>query len=88
MANDVSGTTWYVDTPGVVWTQRVYIRHILWNAPAAGNALVIKDILGRFLVNTVANTNDPMFEFKTHTWQYGFVLTTLGGGTLQVHVNK
>lgn len=88
MANDVSGVTWYLDTPGTIWPYRVYIRQILWNSPAAGNALVIKDVQGRFLINTVANSADPMFEFSCQTWQNGFVLTTLAGGTLQVVVNK
>jgi hypothetical protein len=88
MPNDVSGVTWFVDTVGTVWNQRVYIKSILWNKPTAGAALVITDMQGRDLINTVANASDPMFEFSTQTWQNGFVLVTLGSGTLQVVVNK
>lgn len=88
MANDVSGVTWFIDTPGTIWTQRVYIGSILWNKPTAGATLIITDMQGRDLVNTVANSADPMFEFSKQTWQNGFVVVTMSSGTLQVVVNK
>jgi hypothetical protein len=88
MANDTSGVTWFIDTPGTIWTQRVYIKSILWNSPTAGATLLITDIQGRDLVNTVANAADPMFEFSTQTWQNGFVVVTMSSGTLQVVANK
>lgn len=88
MANDISGVTWFIDTVGTIFKQRVYIRSILWNKPAAGATLVITDMQGRNLVNTIANAQDPMFEFGTQTWQNGFVVVTMSSGTLQVVVNK
>lgn len=88
MANNISGVTWFIDTVGTIFTQRVYIKSILWNKPAAGATLVITDMQGRNLVNTIANTNDPMFEFSSQTWQNGFVVVTMSSGTLQVVVNK
>lgn len=88
MANDISGVTWFLDTTGTIWKQRVYIKSIIWNKPTAGATLVITDMQGRNLVNTVANASDPMFEFGTQTWQNGFVLVTMSSGTLQVITNK
>lgn len=88
MANDVSGVTWHLDTVGTVWTQRVYIQSILWNKPTPGDALKIVDMQGRILIDTVANTNDPMFEFSKQTWQNGFVIITMASGTLDVVINK
>ena len=88
MPNDISGVTWFIDTVGTIFTQRVYIKSILWNMPIAGDALVITDIQGRDLINTVANAADPMFEFSAQTWQNGFVVVTMASGTLQVVVNK
>jgi hypothetical protein len=88
MANNISGNPWYIDTPGVIWHGLVYIKNIVWNKPAAGNALVILDDAGRTILNTVANTNDPMFDFGNLSIVNGFNVTTLAGGTLSVFINK
>jgi hypothetical protein len=88
MPNNISGVTWFIDTVGTIFTQRVYIKSILWNKPTAGAVLIITDMQGRDLINTVANAADPMFEFSTQTWQNGFVVVQMDSGTLQVVVNK
>lgn len=88
MANNVSANPWYLDTVGVVWHGKVYIKELIWNKPAAGNALIILDDNGNTILNTVANAADPMFAFGTLSLVNGFNLTVLGGGTLSVFITK
>lgn len=88
MANNESANPWYLDTVGFKWTGRVYIKELIWNKPTAGTALIILDENGNTIINTVANTNDPMFAFGTLGWVNGFNVTTLASGTLSVFINK
>jgi hypothetical protein len=88
MANNISANPWYLDTVGSIWHGRVYLKNIIWNKPTAGTALIILDDNGNTIINTVANTNDPMFDFGNLGWVNGFNLTTLASGTLSVFINK
>lgn len=90
MANNIGANPWYLDTPSAtpVWTGKVYIKELIWNKPAAGATLVILDQNGNTILNTVANTADPMFAFGTLSWVNGFVVTTLSSGTLSVFITK
>lgn len=90
MANNFSANPWYIDTPGVgaEWHGRVYIKDLIWNKPTAGTALIILDDNGNTILNTVANTNDPMFSFGTLGWVTGIHVTTLASGTLSFFINK
>lgn len=90
MANNFKVNPWYIDTPGaaVLWTGRVYIKELIWNKPTAGDALIILDQNGNTIINTVANTQDPMFAFGTLGWVNGIAVTTMASGTLSVFINK
>jgi hypothetical protein len=88
MANNITGNPWYLDTVGVIWHGNVYVKNIIWNKPTAGTALIILDDAGRTILNTVANTNDPMFDFGQFSWVNGFNLATLASGTLSVVIQK
>lgn len=88
MANNISGNPWHIDTTGVIWHGNVYVKQLLWNKPTAGDALKIVDDAGRIIIDTVANTNDPMFDFSNMSWVNGFNVVTLASGTLSVFINK
>lgn len=88
MANNIGANPWYLDTVGTIWPGKVYIKELIWNKPTAGDALVIKDINGNTIINTVANANDPMFAFGALSWVNGFVVVTLASGTLSVFITK
>jgi hypothetical protein len=88
MANNESANPWYIDTVGFSWTGRVYIKQLIWNKPTGGSALVILDENGNEIINTLANTADPMFSFGNLGWVNGFNVTTLASGTLSVFINK
>lgn len=88
MANNVSANPWYLDTVATIWHGRIFIKELIWNKPTAGDALVILDDNGNTIINTVANTNDPMFAFGTLGGVNGMNLTTLASGTLSVFINK
>jgi hypothetical protein len=88
MANDITGNPWYIDTAAEVFKQRVYVKNIIWNKPTAGTALIILDNQGRTIINTVANANDPMFDFGYIGWIEGFNVATLASGALTVVISK
>lgn len=88
MANNISANPWYIDTVGVIWHGKVYIKEFIWNKPTAGSALIILDDNGNTILNTVANANDPMFAFGTLSWVNGINVTTLGSGTLSFFITK
>lgn len=90
MANNIKVNPWFIDTPGtsIIWPGRVYIKNLIWNKPTAGTALVIKDQNGNTIIDTVANTQDPMIAFGNLGWVNGFVVTTLASGDLSVFINK
>lgn len=88
MANNLTANPWYLDTVSTIWTGNMYIKELIWNKPTAGTMLVITDIHGNTIINTVANAQDPMFSFGTLGWVSGFVVVTLASGTLSVFINK
>lgn len=88
MANNITGNPWFIDTTGIIWHGNVYVKTIVWNRPTAGDALKIVDDAGRTILDTVANTNDPMFDFGTMSWVGGFNVVTLASGVLTVFINK
>jgi len=90
MANNITANPWFIDTPGttLIWYGKVYIKDILWNQPAAGAALIILDQNGNTIINTLANTADPMFSFGTLSWVNGLAVTVLGSGTLSIFITK
>lgn len=88
MANNISANPWYLDTVGVIWHGKVYIKELIWYKPTAGDALIILDDNGNTIVNTIANASDPMFSFGTLSWVNGFNLTMLASGTLGVFITK
>jgi hypothetical protein len=88
MANNISANPWYLDTVGVIWHGRIYIKELLWNKPTAGTALLLVDDYGNTIINTIANASDPSQSFGSLGWINGMALTTLGSGTLSVFINK
>jgi hypothetical protein len=88
MANNISANPWYLDTVGVIWHGRIYIKELLWNKPTAGTALILVDDYGNTIINTIANASDPSQSFGSLGWINGMTLTTLGSGTLSVFINK
>ena len=88
MANNITANPWYIDTVGIVWHGKVYIKELIWNKPTAGDALIIIDDNGNTIINTVANAADPMFAFGTLSWVNGFHVTTMASGTLSVFITK
>ena len=87
MANDLTANPWYIDTTGFIWQGRVYINDLIWSNATPGDALVITDINGNFIVNTVANAGTETFYFGKMGWVTGLVVVTLTGN-LSVFINK
>lgn len=88
MANNISANPWFLDTVGVIWHGRIYIKELIWNKPTGGDALIIVDDNGNTIINTLANTADPMFSFGTLGWINGLHITTMASGDLSVFINK
>lgn len=88
MANNISANPWYLDTVGIIWHGKIYIKELIWNKPTAGGALIILDDNGNTIINTVANASDPMFAFGTLSWVNGFNIITMASGTLSVFITK
>lgn len=88
MANNVTANPWYLDTVGTVWAGRIYFKELVWNKPTAGTALILTDINGNTIINTVANAQDPMYSFGSLGWVNGLVIVTLASGTLSAFINK
>ncbi len=88
MANNISANPWNLTTVGTIWPGRLYIKELLWNEPTAGSALLVTDINGNIIINTVANASDPMYSFGSLGWINGFVIVTMASGSLSVFINK
>ena len=87
MPNDLTANPWFVDTPATIWPGRVYIKDLIWNKPTVGATLIVTDINGNTVLNTVANT-DAMFYFGNMGWITGLVVVTMSSGALSIFINK
>jgi len=90
MANDLSATTWFLDTPGatVLWQGQVYIKSIQWwdGSGSVGDLLEITDRNGKSIVKTQAQAGGDVQSIGVDHWVEGFVLKTLTSGNVRVHI--
>ena len=96
MGNVFNDGLWILDTPGTGFllgvTYRVKIKRIEWMPDQAGRTLEITDKAGLVRITKVSIAGTPAGD---ETWEYdrapleinGPVLSTLGGGTVYVHLD-
>lgn len=92
MANAVGSNPWILDTAATLVAaglKRVYPKKLVWTgeAIADGDALLVKDgdAVVVFDWHALADDTGIVFDFPEGYSMDGFVLTTIGHGTLYVY---
>lgn len=89
MGNAFGPREWKLDTTGTISIDKIRVRHMEWIPNAAGDDLLVSNSAGD-VIWEVTNALAAALAGKEQTdWKKphdieGFVLTTLGGGTLYV----
>ena len=93
MANDLTKNPWVLDTTAAtsIWDGPVHINQMRWVPAAAGDDLLVTDKL----TNTIWTVTDALtggvpgtmtLDLRGQPPYQGFILATMGGGTLYVYV--
>lgn len=90
MANAYGPREWVLDTTGTISTEAIRVKKMEWVANAAGDDLLVSNSAGdkiwevtNALASGLAGKESIDYGDSGHQVE-GFVLTTLGGGTLYV----
>lgn len=89
MANDFSGSVWYIDTPmAVPYKAQVHVKSISWASMGSGDQLTIKDQVGRIVYDITASAANESINPPALSWINGLQVTSVGAGHVQISVNK
>lgn len=88
MANDLTGSPFKVDTPGVIFTGPVFVNQMVWQEPAAAaEDLVVLDASGRTLwdENAYSGGTGVSIEQDINIICNGITVNTIDSGTLYIY---
>jgi len=90
MANDTTGTPWTLDTAGVITTNSVYVKRIIWTPTTDGDDILIQDNGGHnvWAYKAIAASSNQEIEYERviDGPVSGFNLATLDHGTVYVYI--
>lgn len=76
-----------MDTVPFSYPYRVKLTGVQWtNQTSAGDRVVVNDINGNTIIDSMAQTPDYQQSFLNILWVEGFVVATLDSGVLSVAV--
>lgn len=91
MANNFTGTTWYIDTPMAAPAEppMVYVSDWSWQSMlAAGHRLFVQDSTGRVLIDITSKGPEEVIGGTRLGWVKGLRVVTIDSGNMTINVNK
>ena len=86
MANNISGNPVYIDSVGVLFTQRFKFDGGTWNGAAAGDLLTFVDNTGRFVFKATFPTSLDPVQIPKMGWVNGLTCIVIGSGNVTIFV--
>jgi len=88
MANDLKGSPYKIDTPGVITTDKIFVNQMVWQEPAAAeDDLVVSDANARTLwdENAYIGGTGVSIEQDINHFCDGITVDTIDSGILFIY---